>query len=539
MQRSKWLSLLVLSTVLSTAPAFAKAAAPTLAAEKAAARVQASLSQNDQTFQAGPGIAITETDAGRVQGFIKNGIYSYYGIPYAEATHRFEAAKPVKPWRGIRMATQVGPISPQAQGNFPNGEWGEPGRSFTMDNNCLNLNVWTPNPTDGKKRPVMVWLHGGGFESGSSLESPAYDGANLSRRGDVVVVSVNHRLNLAGHFNLEKYGPQYKDSANIGIVDLMTAPSAKGLFQKGIVESGAVESMGPYVMSKAQSEKVTDLTLKELGVTKDNLERLQKIPYETLDAASRKALKTVGTEYKVPQALGTGYGLSWEPVVDGDFLPTNPVTETGFAEAGRNVPLLIGTNLTEWTGFQDIVNAADRQYDNKNTWTDAEVEKRLKQAYGDKKDAVVSEFLKAYPDKKKADALYIDTLIRQPILKIMRRKAAQGGAPVYAYLFSWESPLMGGTYMSYHTAEIPFVFHNVDRMLSRTGGSKEAHILENCMSDAWIHFARYGTPQTDALPKWDAYTKESGATMIFDNKIRLARHHDGALLKLLDPGYTY
>ena len=116
------------------------------------------------------------------------------------------------------------------------------------------------------------------------------------------------------------------------------------------------------------------------------------------------------------------------------------MTETGFAEAGRKVPLLIGTNLTEWTGFQDIVDAADRQYDNKNTWTDAEVEKRLKQAYGDKKDAVVSEFLKAYPNKKKADALYIDTLIRQPILKIMRRKAAQGGAPVYAYLFSWESP---------------------------------------------------------------------------------------------------
>lgn len=575
MQSSKWVSLLVLSALLSSAPTFARAAAPTLAAEKAAARVQASLSQKDQTFQAGPGIAVTETDAGRVQGFIKNGIYSYYGIPYAEATHRFEAAKPVKPWRGIRMATQVGPISPQAQGNFPNGEWGEPGRSFTMDNNCLNLNVWTPNLTDGKKRPVMVWLHGGGFEAGSSLESPAYDGANLSRRGDVVVVSVNHRLNLAGHFNLEKYGPQYKDSANIGIVDLvdalkwvkhniasfggdpqnvtifgesgggakvltlMTAPSAKGLFQKGIVESGAVESMGPYVMSKEQSEKVTDLTLKELGVTKDNLERLQTIPYETLAAASRKALKTVGTEYKVPQALGTGYGLSWEPVVDGDFLPTNPVTETGFAEAGRKVPLLIGTNLTEWTGFQDIVDAADRQYDNKNTWTDAEVEKRLKQAYGDKKDAVVSEFLKAYPNKKKADALYIDTLIRQPILKIMRRKAAQGGAPVYAYLFSWESPLMVGTYMSYHTAEIPFVFHNVNRMLSRTGGSKEAHILEDRMSDAWVHFARYGTPQTDALPKWDAYTKDSGATMIFDNKIRLARHHDEALLKLLDPGYTY
>lgn len=575
MQLSKWVSLFVFSTVLTTAPTFSHAAVLTAAAENTAIRVQESLTQRNQVFQAGPGIAVTETEAGRVQGFIKNGVYSYYGIPYTEAPRRFEAARPVTPWQGVRMATQVGPISPQAQGNFPNGEWGEPGRSFTMDNNCLNLNVWTPNPKDGKKRPVMVWLHGGGFEAGSSLESPVYDGANLSRRGDVVVVSVNHRLNLVGHFNLETYGPQYKDSANIGMVDivdalkwvkrniasfdgdpqnvtifgesgggakvltLMAAPSAKGLFQKGIVESGAVETMGPYVMSKEQSEKVTDLTLKELGITKDNLESLQTIPYETLVAVSNKALKTVGAEYKVPQALGTGYGLSWEPVVDGDFLPTNPVTETGFAEAGRNVPLLIGTNLTEWTGFQEIVNAADRQYDNKNTWSDAEVDKRLKEAYGDKADAIVSEFLKAYPNKKKADALYIDTMIRQPILKIMRRKANQGGAPVYAYLFSWESPLMGGTYMSYHTAEIPFVFHNVDRMLSRTGGSEEAHILEDRMSDAWIHFARYGTPQTDKLPKWDAYTKESGATMIFDNTIRLARHHDEALLKLLDPNYTY
>ncbi|WP_205088039.1 carboxylesterase/lipase family protein [Veillonella magna] len=514
MKRQQWISMFALMVFLAgTTPIVVDAKESQVDAmlENTAIHVQKNLAQTGQVFKAGPGIAITETKAGRVQGFIKNGIYSYFGIPYADATRRFEAAKPVKPWKGIRMANKVGPISPQEQGDFPNGEWGQPVRAFEMDNNCLNLNIWTPNANDRKERPVMVWLHGGGFKAGSSLESPAYDGENLSRRGDVVVVSVNHRLNVLGHLNLEKYGPQYKNSANIGIVDLVDAltwikeniasfggdpenitlfgesgggakvltlmaiPQAKGLFQKGIVESGAVETMGPYVMTKEESERVTELTLEELGITKDTLDSLQTIPYERLVAASNKALKTAGVEYKVREALGTGYRLNWEPVVDGDFLPTHPVTKDGFAEAGRSVPLLIGSNLTEWTGFQDIVHMEQQQYDNKNTWSEETVNKKLKEAYGEKADAVVRSF----------------------------------------------------------------VFHNVDKMLSRIGGSEEANTLENHMSDAWIHFARYGTPQTDALPRWDAYTKENGATMIFDNQIRLMHHHDEELLKLLNPDYIY
>lgn len=564
-------ALLALLAVYS--PAFA-AAVPE-AQVKTAARVQASLQQPGQRFQAGPGIAVTRTQAGTVQGFIRNGIYAYYGIPYAVAEKRFERAKAVTPWTGIRMAVRPGAISPQAAGSFPNGDWGEPARAFTMDNDCLNLNVWTPDPSDGKRRPVMVWLHGGGFEAGSALESPAYEGENLSRRGDVVVVSVNHRLNVLGHLNLEKYGPEYKDSANVGIADLvdalrwvrgniasfggdpsnvtifgesgggakvltlMSVPEAKGLFQKGIVESGAVETMGPYVMTEAQSERVTELTLQALGITEKNLDALQSLPYEKLAEASGRALKQAGAEFKVPQALGTGYGMSWEPVVDGKLLPTQPVTDDSFAEAGRDVPLLIGSNLTEWTGFSEIVNLDKTQYDNKNTWSDAEIAARLKAKYGNRADAVTEAFLNAYPDKQKKDALYIDTMIRQPILKIMRHKAAQGGAPVYAYLFSWESPLMNGVYMSYHTAEIPFVFHNTDKLESRIGGSREAKRLADHMSDAWIRFARTGVPAVDGAPAWTPYGKDGGATMIFDNKIRLVKDHDARLLQLLDPDYTY
>jgi para-nitrobenzyl esterase len=182
---------------------------------------------------------------------------------------------------------------------------------------------------------------------------------------------------------------------------------------------------------------------------------------------------------------------------------------------------------------------AHSQYDNKNTWNEAEVDARLKKTYGNKADAVVAAFLQAYPDKKKADALYVDTMIRQPILKIMRQKAAQNGAPVYAYLYSWESPMMNGVYMSYHTAEIPFVFHTIDKMENRIGNSREAQTLADRMSDAWIHFARYGTPGTADLPQWAAYTKQNGATMIIDNTIRMANHHDEALLDILAPGYAY
>ncbi len=573
--KQKKLAVLVMSALLAM-PSFAGAARRQSSADMAkATAVQQQMVQPGQRFLAGPGIAVAETRSGKVQGFIRDGIFHYYGIPYAVAEKRFQRAQPVKPWQGVRLTVKYGAISPQASGDFPNGDWGDPGRSFTMDNNCQNLNIWTPGLNDGKQRPVMVWLHGGGFEAGSSLESPAYDGKNLSRRGDVVVVSVNHRLNLLGHLNLEAYGPEYKDSANVGIADLvdalrwirgniasfggdpanvtifgesgggakvltlMAAPEAKGLFQRGIVQSGAVETMGPYVMSKTQSERVTELMLKDLGVTKENLDTLQTLPYEKLMASANKALKQAGAEFKVRQALGIGYGLSWEPVVDGSFLPTHPVTADSFAEAGRDVPLLIGTNLTEWTGFKDIVNLEKAQYDNENTWDAAKIDFRLKGKYGQSADAIVREFLAAYPDKQKKDALYIDTMIRQPTLKIMRHKAAQGGAPVYGYLFSWASPVMNGVYKSYHTAEIPFVFHNIDKLESRIGGSREAEILSDRMSDAWISFARSGVPSVKGAPAWEAYGKDGGATMIFDNKVRLVKDHDAKLLQLLDTNYRY
>ncbi|MGM9580438.1 MAG: carboxylesterase/lipase family protein [Anaerovibrio sp.] len=542
-----------------------------------APRIAASAIIDEQQLSilAGPDIATVTTEAGKLQGYINRGIYTYHGVPYAEATERFTPAKPVKHWDGIRLAFDYGAISPQAESEFPNTTWEEPARRFKMDNNCQNLNIWTPGIMDNQKRPVMIWLHGGGFESGSSAETPIYDGGNLSRYGDVVVVSINHRLNSLGHLDLSAYNEKYKYSANVGIYDviqglqwiqknirqfggnpdnvtifgesgggakvltLMASPYAKNLFHKGIVESGAVETMGPYLNSRETSRRVTELTLQKLGVPPDDIEKLQTIPYNELRKASAEALQQTGDEFKIPRALGTGFGMSWEPVVDGDFLPTNPVTGNSFAAAGRNIPLLIGSNLTEWTNFAEIVNMQDTQFSNKHTWSDDQINQKLNEAYGNKADAIVAAFQKAYPDKTKTDALYIDTIIRLPLLKIMSHKADQGGAPVYSYLFSWDYPMMNGVYMSFHTAEIPFVFHNIDKAENRIGASPSAKKLEQLMSETWINFARTGKPGAAGLPSWEPYTRTNGAVMLFDHQSRLVYHHDKELMALLAPEYQY
>ncbi|MBS5547439.1 MAG: carboxylesterase/lipase family protein [Lachnospiraceae bacterium] len=533
---------------------------------------QAELSSGEEmtgpTVEAGPDIAVANTQSGKVQGYISNGIYTYHGIPYAQADERFVEAHEVEPWEGVRMAFDYGPISPQeATGNIPGGD--------NMDNNCQNLNIWTPGIQDEGKRPVMVWLHGGGFSTGSSIEQTYYDGENLSKKGDVVVVSVNHRLNVLGHLNLSQYGDQYKNSANVGMTDiidalqwiqdsieefggdpdnvtvfgesgggakvlaLMTSPYAKGLFHKGIVESGATETMGVIFTPEDASERVTELTLEKLGITPDRIDELQNVSYEELTAASNEALAQAGEEFQIPAALGSGYSLSWEPVVDGDFLPTDPVTEDSFAEAGRDIPLLIGSNLNEWETVDLMSNQAETQYDNKTTWTEEETRQHLEEKYGDQTDEIVDAFLKAYPHRTAADALYVDSrVIRLPILKIMSHKADQGGAPVYAYMFNWESPVLPGTIMAFHTSEIPFVFNNIDKAVMQIGGGEEARRIEDAMSQAWINFARTGDPSTEEM-EWPAYTREEGATMMFDTVQEVVYHHDQELMALLAPNYEY
>ena len=477
------------------------------------------------------GETVVQTTAGLVQGTDEDGIYRYLGVPYAQARERFVPAEDVKAWDGIRMADSYGPISPQGAISG----LGDAGNQDGTDNNSQNLNIWTPGVNDGKKRPVMVWLHGGGFSTGSANEE-GYDGENLSRSGDVVVVSVNHRLNVFGYLDLSVYGEKYKDSVNVGIRDivaslewiqdniegfggdpgnvtvfgqsgggakvlaLMTSPYAKGLFHKGIVQSGATETMGVIFNSQEASTRLTEHILEKLDITEDNIEDIQSVPVEELEAAAAEALQETGEELKLPAALGGGYSMDWEPVVDGDFLPTNPVTEDSFAEAGTDIPLLIGSNLNEWSGFfeTDPIEPTEE---------------------------LTAALRGAYPDKTELTAEQVDTTtIRLPLLKIMSHKADQKAAPVYAYVFTYGN--------SYHGAEIPYVFNHVS-------GSGEEQTLGEQVSQTWVNFARTGVPGTEGMPEWEPYTRESGATMILDTESNLVYHHDQELLSILVPDYEY
>ncbi|NCB27857.1 MAG: carboxylesterase/lipase family protein, partial [Bacteroidia bacterium] len=288
---------------------------------------------------------IVHTKYGDLQGGNNNGIYTFLGVPYAQAVERFVPAMKVLPWSGIRDARDYGPISLQMSSGFP-------GPASEMDNNCQNLNIWTPG-IDGRKRAVMVWLHGGGFSSGSAQASPAYDGENLSRKGDVVVVSVNHRLNIMGHLDLSAYGEKYRYSANVGIQDiidslewiqenierfggdpenvtlfgesgggakilaLMTTPYADGVFHKSIVQSGATESMGVKFTSLEASRRLGELTLSNLGISETAIDSIQDIPYEELVEATQKAMRQTAGEFGIVAALSGQVTMDWEPVVDG------------------------------------------------------------------------------------------------------------------------------------------------------------------------------------------------------------------------------
>lgn len=473
--------------------------------------------------------SIVQVESGKIRGSVHDGIYQYLGVPYAEAKERFVKASPATPWKGVRDMTQYGPQCPQ----YIFGTNQEM-KDVPASNNDQNLNIWTPSLNKKAKKPVMVWLHGGGFSSGSANEAQ-YNGENLSKKGDVVVVSVNHRLNALGHLDLSAYGEKYKDSANAGgwdlvmalqwihqniqqfggdpenvtlfgesgggakVLEMMSTPEAKGLFQKGIVESGTTETMGARFNSQALSQELTAETLKNLNLTPDRIEELQTMPLTKIWQASDKALQTLADKYKIANTMGAGYQMFWEPVSGTDFLPTDPVTSTGFAAAGKDIPLLIGSNLTEWT-----------------TITPSAVHTQMT-------DAQKAMFAKAYPNEDPGYAPYVDSIIRLPTLEIMDHKADQNGAPVYAYVFTKQIGNAG----VYHTSEIPFVFNN----------TKEPSKLADTMTALWSSFARTGVPSAAGLPVWKPYTRANGNTMIFDDQSYLTQHHDRALLQSMFPDW--
>ncbi len=483
---------------------------------------------------------VVKTNYGLISGSVEDGVYSFNGIPYAQA-ERFMPPRAPDAWAAVREHTQFGPIAMQVNSWSP---------ETAMDEQKLfTVNVWTQGVNDGKKRPVMFWLHGGGFSVGAS-DDPMSDGKMLAQKGDIVLVSVNHRLNILGFLDLSAFGEQYAHSANVGMLDvvaalqwvqqnirgfggdpenvtvfgesggggkvgtLMSMPAAKGLFHKAIIQSGTLVN----VMTKEKSTAVGKALVETLELTAENFDQLHTMPYKQLVAAGNKALeKTVGL-----RKPGTTTMFGFGPVPDGVNLLQQPFTPT-FSEMSKNIPLLIGTTLNE------LVQTA---YGEKNL-TEDEAKKRLQKIYADKTDTYIQFFAEAYPDYSPQDLLSIDTLFRPNTIVTADARAAETSAPVYSYLLTWKSPVEESSKGSFHGLDVPLAFNNIELGKHWTGTSDEARVVADMMSSAWINFAKTGNPNDGKLPEWRPYSRANGETMIFDIEPEIRNNHDRNLMELI------
>jgi para-nitrobenzyl esterase len=512
------------------------------------------------TLVASSAVAVVQTASGTVQGFVRGGTYTFRGIPYAKA-ERFMAPDPAPSWTGVRPALSYGHICLQP----PNDQLREP-QTFVSDNRfwpaaeaCQNLNIWTPAVNDGGKRPVMVWLHGGGFFSGSSAELPIYDGTNLSREGDLVVVSLNHRLNVLGFLDLSAYGEVYRNSGNAGMLDivaalqwvkaniarfggdpanvtifgqsggggkvstLLAAPAARGLFHKAIVQSGGPGGTMRVAADRAVARRIAERTVEFAGLQPHEVDKLRALPYDRLLEAANRALAAVNQELKGGQP-GMG-GVNWAPVVDGMFLPEAPFGERA-PEESRGVPLMVGSTLSEFNAFQAEALKGHRD------WSPAEVLSWLRSSHGAGAEEIWAAYRTAYPELTPGLLPLIDTAFRSGVIRTARMKAAQGDS-VYSYVFAWRSPVLDYAWAAGHSSELAFVFNNAKEGEQSSGGGPVVDRLTRQMSRAWINFARTGNPNGSGIPKWPVFTPGNPATMVFDSEPDVRIGHDERLVELL------
>ena len=499
---------------------------------------------------------LAQTTGGSVAGYIDNGIFTYKGIPYAKA-ERFMPPVPADKWEGVRSCRAYGPTCPQGK----RMGWYSDEQAFSFnwndgfpDEDCLRVNIWTPGINDGKKRPVMVWLHGGGYSAGSGQELPSYDGRNLAEKGDVVVVTLNHRLNVLGFLDLSAYGEKYAHSGNSGLLDLVAAlewvqenianfggdasnvtifgqsggggkvstllatPAAKGKFHKAIVQSGAMLR----TMDSRWSRRIGAAVVEELGITPCRIDEISKVPFEDLLAAGEKVIARLK-----PEAEKQGFAsfiFGWAPTVDGSVLPRQPFDPQA-PEQSKDIPMLIGTTIHEFSMSTYVPQL-------RTINQDAAVE-YLKSRYGDRTDEFLELFENTYPGYEPKDLIDTDFIFRPSAIEQAGLKSRQGGAPVYMYMFAWESPVLDGILRSTHCMEIPFVFNNADVHASMTGGGTGAMKLADVMSQSWINFARTGDPNTEKLPEWPTYNCSEGATMIFNNDCEVRYNHDRELINFI------
>lgn len=521
-----------------------------LAGTHPAAAASSSPQSDDQQLFIGEQIAVAPTRYGKVRGFILRGIYNFRGIPYgapASGENRFMPPQPPRPWKGVRPAVAFGDSAPQSfYDRRPESysmfvdHWNYDG----MSEDCLRLNVWTPG-LDGKRRPVLVWLHGGGFARGNGIEQDGYDGENIARYGDIVFCSVNHRLGPLGFSDFAGVGgKKYVSSGNAGMLDIVAAlewvrdnieafggdpqnvtimgqsgggakvcnlcamPAAKGLFHKAVALSGNATRAN----SKQYAETLGSAILREAGLDASQIDSLQHMPWEEYMLLAEHAAQHLNG---IP---GVGQRGGFAPVGDGRDLPDGEFYTERYSTWGTDVPMLLCSTFHEWN--------PDRDDPELESVTTEDVVGHLTPVFGERAGAIVEAYAKSFPELRPIELWSVIVSNRRGVVHTADVKCREQQSPVYMAWFGWESPLFDGRHRAFHCLDICFWFLNTDRMVTHTGGGKAPRDLSYRMADALLAFMRTGDPNCPSLPSWPRYTPRKGEVMILDDRCRTAEDPD-------------
>jgi para-nitrobenzyl esterase len=516
--------------------------------------------EDGQILFIGDNIAVADTINGKVRGFIHRDIYNFLGIPYGANTtgkNRFMPPQKTDPWKEVYPAVYWPNAAPQMLDNFYANRY----LAFTdywhyddVSENCLGINVWSPGYKDNTKRPVLLWIHGGGFSSGNSIEHPEYHGENLSRQGNIVFCSLNHRLGPLGFANFAGVGGEkYAASGNVGMLDIVAAlewirdnianfggdpnnvtimgqsgggakvciltamPSAKGLFHKAVALSGNILSGS----KKDLSEKLGSYVLKEAGLSVSQIDKLQEIPWKDYYAIANKA----GAKLRA-ESGATGLMGGFSPVADGFYLPQQPFYS---GDLSSNIPMIVCS-----TFYERSPSSFDSSLENITLEKAKELATTIR-GFGpafSEPSKIIDAYAKNFPDRKPIEILSLAISNRLQAVATANTKVQQP-APVYMAWFGWNPPVFDGRLRAFHTMDIGFWFYNTDVQISHTGGGSRPRKLAAKMSDALVQFMKTGDPKGVGLPDWPKYTKENGETMILDDTCEVKNDPDREARKSL------
>ncbi|MFH0841525.1 MAG: carboxylesterase family protein [Bacteroidota bacterium] len=522
--------------------------------------------EDGQVIFIGDNIAIAETTNGKVRGFIHKDIYNFLGVPYGANTtgkNRFMPPQKHEPWTDIYPAVYWPNAAPQLTDNFFSKDrylaFTDYWHYDDISENCLGINVWTPGYNDNIKRPVMLWIHGGGYTSGNSIEHPEYHGENLSRFGDIVFCSLNHRLGPLGFSDFAGIGGEkYAASGNAGMLDIVAAlewirdnisnfggdpgnvtimgqsgggakvctltamPSAKGLFGKVVALSGT----GLRVGEKENSEKLASYILKEAGLTPSGIEKLQEMPWRDYYALTNRAAMKLRQESGMTGMMG-----GFSPVADGTFVSQHPFSPEA-SPLAKDISMIVCS-----TFYERSPSSFDSSIENITLDEAKEMVKTTRGfsriPFGDNSSAIIDAYAKSFPDRKPIEILSMVISNRQSQIDLCNTKYNQGGSSVYLAWFGWNPPVFDGRLRAFHTMDIGFWYYNTDVQISHTGGGARPRNLAAKMASSLVQFMKTGSPDGGGLPGWPKYTPEKGETMMLDDVCEVQNDPDREARKSL------